>query len=246
MSEFTIYPAIDLLNGNVVRLRQGDPKLKTIYSSAPAEVAILWSGLGAKWLHIVNLDGALDAEDNKNLIAIQNILSKVKSESLKIQLGGGLRSLEMIRKMINLGVSRVILGTIVVEDPDLVKTAVKEFGAHRIVAGIDARDGIVRTHGWTTDQSIDALDLTLTMKQIGIETVIYTDISRDGVGGGVNLPSTIALAQKSGLDVIASGGIHSREDIMAVKQSGLSGVIVGRALYEGSIDPKTIFDEQEI
>ncbi len=245
MKSFTIYPAIDLLNGNVVRLKQGDPTKKTIYSSAPAEVATKWSGLGAKWLHIVNLDGALDSEDDKNLFAIQEIFSTMKSESIKIQLGGGLRSLKMIKKMIDLGVSRVILGTIIVENPDLVSTAIKEFGADRIVAGIDAHNGMVRTHGWTKDHSMNALDVSLAIKQIGIQTIIYTDISRDGVGGGVNLHSTENLAQTSGLDVIASGGIYSEEDVLAVKQAGLPGVIIGRALYEESIEPQTIFGLQE-
>lgn len=245
MRPFTIYPAIDLLNGNVVRLKQGDPLQKTIYSSNPEEIALIWSGFDARWLHIINLDGALDSTDDKNLFAVQKILATVKSDKIKIQVGGGLRSLEMIKKMIDLGVSRVILGTIIVENPAMVTSAINEFGAQRIVAGIDARDGKVRTHGWTVDQSVDALTLSLSMKQIGIETIIYTDISRDGVGGGVNLKSSINLAQKSGLDVIASGGIFTKEDILAVKEAGLPGVVVGRALYEKSIDPQTIFGMQE-
>lgn len=245
MSTFTIYPAIDLLKGNVVRLKQGDPNQKTIYSSDPAAIAAKWSGFGARWLHIVNLDGALDAEDDMNYGAIQKILSAINPELMKVQFGGGLRSLEMIRKMLDLGLSRVILGTVVVENPDVVETAIKEFGSDRIIAGIDARDGMVRTHGWTVDQSVDALEVTLAMKQIGIETIIYTDINRDGVGGGVNLKATADLARKSGLDVIASGGIYSKEDLLAVKQAGLSGVIVGRALYEEKIDPQSIFGIQE-
>jgi len=245
MSTFTIYPAIDLMKGNVVRLKQGDPSQKTIYSSAPEEFALKWLSFGAGWLHIVNLDGALDGSNDKNFSAIKKILTTIKSDSIKIQMGGGLRSLEMIRKMIDLGVSRVILGTIIVENPELVETAIQEFGAQRIIAGIDARDGKVRTHGWTIGQSVDALSLSHTMKQIGIQTIIYTDISRDGVGGGVNLETTAALAKISGLDVIASGGIYSKADVLAVKHAGLAGVIIGRALYEGSIDPQTIFGVQE-
>ncbi|MDO9087095.1 MAG: 1-(5-phosphoribosyl)-5-[(5-phosphoribosylamino)methylideneamino]imidazole-4-carboxamide isomerase [Anaerolineaceae bacterium] len=245
MSSFTIYPAIDLMNGNVVRLKQGDPKEKTIYSTDPELVARNWISQGATWLHIVNLDGAFKDQENNNLAAIKKILSLTKNDQIKIQLGGGLRSLEMIEKTLDLGVSRVILGTIAVENIDLLKIAIKEFGEQRIVVGIDAWEGMVRTHGWTINQTISALTLSLQIKQLGIKTIIYTDINRDGVGGGVNLDSTSQLAQKSGLEVIASGGIYSKSDIMAVKSAKLPGVIVGRALYEGSVDPQSIFNLQE-
>jgi phosphoribosylformimino-5-aminoimidazole carboxamide ribotide isomerase len=245
MSSFTIYPAIDLMDGKVVRLKQGDPKQKTIYSTDPGLVAKKWICLGATWLHIVNLDGAFEDQENNNLAAVKNILSSTKNDQIKIQLGGGLRSLEMIEKTLVLGVSRVILGTIAVENINLLEIAIKEFGDQRIVVGIDAREGLVRTHGWTVNQSISALTLSLQIKQLGIKTIVYTDINRDGVGGGVNLDATVQLAQKSGLEVVASGGIHSERDIMAVKSAKLPGVIVGRALYEGSVDPQSIFNLQE-
>lgn len=245
MSKFTIYPAIDLMNGNVVRLKQGDPSQKTVYSSEPEQMAIKWLNLGAKWLHVVNLDGAFDDEDNKNIIAIKRILQETKDNPIKIQMGGGLRSMEMIKQTLDLGIQRVILGTIAVEKLELVEIAIQEFGPEKIIIGIDARDGVVSTHGWTVNQSLDALTFALNLKQIGVQTIIYTDISRDGVGGGVNLNTTIELAQKSGLDVIASGGIYSNEDVSAVKTAGLSGVIIGRALYEESIDPQTVFNLQE-
>lgn len=245
MRKFTIYPAIDLMGGNVVRLKQGDASQKTVYSSEPEQMAKKWVDLGAKWLHVVNLDGAFDVEDNKNIKAIKRILLETKDNPIKIQMGGGLRSLEMIKQTLDLGIQRAILGTIAVEKLDMVEIAIKEFGPEKIIIGIDARDGVVSTHGWTVKQSLDALTFALNLKQIGIQTIIYTDISRDGVGGGVNLNSTVELAQKSGLDVIASGGIYSNEDVSVVKKAGLSGVVIGRALYEQSIDPQTVFNLQE-
>jgi phosphoribosylformimino-5-aminoimidazole carboxamide ribotide isomerase len=246
MSPFTIYPAIDLMDGKVVRLKQGDPKQKTIYSTDPGLVAKNWTNLGATWLHIVNLDGAFEEQENKNLSAIKKILAVDNNNQIHFQVGGGLRSLELIKKTLDVGVTRVILGTLAVENLDQLEAAVKEFGNQKIVVGIDAHEGMVRTHGWTVDQPISALSLCLQMKQLGIKTIIYTDINRDGVGGGVNLDATSQLAQKSGLEVIASGGIYSESDIMAVKSAKLPGVIVGRALYEGSVDPISIFKLQEI
>lgn len=245
MSKFTIYPAIDLMGGNVVRLKQGDPSQKTVYSSEPEQMAKKWLDLGAKWLHVVNLDGAFDDEDNKNIKAIKRIILETKDNPINIQMGGGVRSLEMIKHTLDLGIHRVILGTIAVEKLDMVEFAIKEFGPEKIIIGIDARGGVVSTHGWTVDQPLDALTFALKLKRIGVQTIIYTDISRDGVGGGVNLNTTIELAQKSGLDVIASGGIYSNEDVSAVKTAGLSGVIIGRALYEESIDHQTVFNLQE-
>ena len=245
MRKFTIYPAIDLMDGNVVRLKQGDAFQKTVYSSEPEQIAKKWLGLGAKWLHIVNLDGAFDDEDNKNIKAIKRILQETKDNPIKVQMGGGLRSLEMIKQTLDLGIRRVILGTFAVEKLDMVEIAIQEFGPEKIIIGIDARDGVVSTHGWTVDQPLDAITFSQNLRHIGVQTIIYTDISRDGVGGGVNLKSTVELAQKSGLDVIASGGIFSNEDVNAVKTAGLSGVIIGRALYEQSIDPLTVFALQE-
>ncbi|PKO06738.1 MAG: 1-(5-phosphoribosyl)-5-[(5-phosphoribosylamino)methylideneamino]imidazole-4-carboxamide isomerase [Chloroflexi bacterium HGW-Chloroflexi-3] len=245
MRKFTIYPAIDLMNGNVIRLKQGDPSQKTVYSSEPEQIAKKWLDVGAKWLHIVNLDGAFEDEDDKNIKAIKRILQQTKDNPINIQLGGGLRSLEMIKQTLDLGIHRVILGTIAVEKLDMVEIAIKEFGSEKIIIGIDARDGMVRTHGWTVEPSLGVIPFSLTLKQMGVQTIIYTDISRDGVGGGVNLNSSVELAQKSGLDVIASGGIYSNQDVFAVKTAGLSGVIIGRALYEQSIDPEIVFSLQE-
>ena len=245
MNPFTIYPAIDLMIGEVVRLRQGDPDQKTIYSSEPALVAKKWIENGGEWIHLVNLDAAFEFDTSKNWLAIEKILSINEAKPIKIQLGGGIRTLETIKHFLESGISRVILGTVAVEKFDLVKEAIKTFGTERIVIGIDARDGFVRTHGWKKKQSLSALSLACTMKDLGVKTIIYTDIQRDGMGTGVNLESTKNLAHKSGMDIIASGGIRSLDDVIAVKHAGISGVIVGRALYENIIEPKTLFSLQE-
>ena len=245
MSKFTIFPAIDLMDGQVVRLKQGDPKQKTVYSTEPELMAAKWSELGAKWLHVVNLDAAFGKQDTLNLAAIEKILSVSKENPIFIQVGGGIRTLEKIKQNLGVGVSRVILGTVAVENPKLVETAVKEFGHERIIIGIDARDGLVRTHGWEVGQQINVFDFSLSLKQLGIKTIIYTDISRDGIGGGVNLSATVELIKKTGLNVIASGGIQSITDVVNVKQLGIPGVIIGRALYQGSLDPQAVFNLQE-
>ncbi|MBI4761813.1 MAG: 1-(5-phosphoribosyl)-5-[(5-phosphoribosylamino)methylideneamino]imidazole-4-carboxamide isomerase [Chloroflexota bacterium] len=227
-----VYPAIDLRGGKVVRLKQGDPARQTVYSSDPAETARRWLEAGARWLHVVNLDGAFGESEDANLSALEAILSL----GACVQFGGGLRSLEAIARALDLGVSRVILGTLAVEDPALVAQALTRFGTEKIAVGIDARDGLVRTRGWQTDGGVPALDLALQMRTLGLRTVIFTDIRRDGLGGGLNLPATRELAQASGLDAIASGGVHTLEDVRAVKEAGLAGVIIGRALYDGTVE----------
>jgi len=231
---FIVYPAIDLRGGKVVRLKEGDPARMTSYSDDPAEMALRWSDAGAHWLHVVNLNGAFGESDNANRTALESIL---KCDA-RVQFGGGMRSLDAIADALRLGVSRVILGTIAVEQPEMVKDALKFFGADQIAVGIDARDGLVCTRGWKDDSGISATDLALQMRTLGLGTVIFTDIRRDGLGSGLNIPSTRELAEVSGLDVIASGGVHTLDDVMAAKDAGLAGVIVGRALYEGTLDLK--------
>jgi len=245
MNPFTIYPAINLMDGQVIRLKQGDPTQKTIYSSEPELIARNWINAGANWLHVVDLDAAFGKQADLNQIAIKNILTLAKDNRTKIQLGGGIRSIEKIRQWLKVGVSRVVLGTIAVENPSLLKLAIQEFGGERILVGIDARDGWVHTHGWEVPQEIDAVSLAKSIKQIGVKIIIFTDISRDGIGGGVNLKSTLELSQNSKLDIIASGGIYSLQDVQAVKQAGISGVIIGRALYDGSVDSEDVFHLQE-
>jgi len=232
---FTIYPAIDLRGGKVVRLKEGEPARMTSYSDDPAATAQRWLSLGASWLHVVNLDGAFGEGDNANHMALESILK----HSAYVQFGGGVRSLNAIETALSLGIRRVILGTIAVENPEVVADAVRRFGADRIVVGIDARDGLVHTRGWKDNSGVSALDLALQMREIGVGTVIFTDVSRDGLGCGLNIPATRELSERSGLDVIASGGVNTIDDVIAAKDAGLAGCIIGRALYEGTIDMRS-------
>jgi len=237
---FTLYPAIDLRGGKVVRLKEGDPARMTSYSDDPGETGRRWLNAGAKWLHVVNLDGALGESENANRAALESILKS----GARVQFGGGMRSLDAIEAALSLGVSRVVLGTIAIEQPEVVVDALKRFGAEQIAVGIDARDGLVRTRGWKDNSGVKATDLALQMRTLrqaqggalGLRTIIFTDVSRDGLGSGLNIPSTRELAEVSGLDVIASGGVHTIEDVMAAKDAGLAGVIIGRALYDGTVD----------
>lgn len=231
---FMIYPAIDLRGGKVVRLKEGDPARITSYSDDPAETAKRWIDAGSAWLHVVNLDGAFGEGDNANRDALESILKL----GVRVQFGGGMRSLESIEAALSLGVCRVILGTVAIEQPEIVRDALMKFGAEQIAVGIDARDGLVRTRGWKDNSGVPALDLALQMRTVGLGTVIFTDVSRDGLGSGLNIPATRELSEKSGLDVIASGGVHTIDDVRAAKDAGLAGCIIGRALYEGTIDLK--------
>ena len=233
--EFTVYPAIDLRAGRVVRLRQGDPRHQTEYSRDPRAVALRWLSAGAGWLHVVNLDGAFGQAGPENRRALEAILAT--SGRLEpprwVQLGGGLRERGQISQALELGVRRVIVGTLAVESPQLVAGMLEEFGPDRITVGIDARDGQVLTRGWARASALRALDLGAHLASLGFRTVIFTDVSRDGTGAGLNVPSSQELAEHSGLSVIASGGVDSLDDVRAAKEAGLAGVIVGRALYEG-------------
>ena len=233
-----IYPAIDLRGGKVVRLKEGDPARMTAYSDHPAETAQRWLDAGANWLHVVNLDGAFGESDNANHAALGSILKL----GAQVQFGGGMRSLDAIDAALSLGVKRVVLGTIAIEQPGVVADALKKFGAEKIVVGIDARDGLVRVRGWKDHSGISATDLARHMRTIGLRTVIFTDVSRDGLGSGLNIAATRELADVSGLDVIASGGAHTMEDVRAARDAKLAGVIIGRALYEGTIDLREMFN----
>jgi phosphoribosylformimino-5-aminoimidazole carboxamide ribotide isomerase len=229
MDEFIIYPAIDLREGQVVRLKQGDPSRKTVFGDDPAAVARHWLKAGAAWLHVVNLDGAFGEVDDANRAALQDILAT----GAQVQLGGGLRSIDAIDTAVNQGVQRVVIGTAAVENPELVRKAVVRFGPGQIAVGVDVREGRVYTRGWVDDTGVDAFDLAGELYKEGVETIIVTDISRDGMGSGVNVAFPQRLAQSTGMQVIASGGVDSLEDIQRVRQAGLPGVIVGRALYDG-------------
>jgi phosphoribosylformimino-5-aminoimidazole carboxamide ribotide isomerase len=235
---FTIYPAIDLRHGKVVRLKEGDPARMKAYSDDPAQTARKWFSLGTHWLHLVNLDGAFDESDSSNRLALDSILKVAREFNACVQFGGGIRSLEAIKNAIALGVNRVILGTIAIEKPEVVKEALETFGPEKIAVGIDARNGLVRVRGWKEGSDITAVDLANQMRTFGLRTVIFTDIRRDGLGNGLNIPSTRELSEVSGLDVIASGGVHTLEDVLAARSADLCGVIIGRALYEDTLDLK--------
>lgn len=244
MSTFTIYPAIDLRAGQVVRLKEGDPNQQTNYSDDPGDTARRWLEAGAKWLHVVNLDGAFGETDSANQTALRAILDIANMFEARVQFGGGLRSLDMVRQTLKLGVSRVVLGTVAIERPELVAAALKEFGSEKIAIGIDARDGLVRVHGWQSNSGMRATELALQMHATGVRTVIFTDISRDGLGSGLNISSTRELADIAGLEVIASGGVHTLNDVIAAREANLTGVIIGRALYEGTIDLRVALDSK--
>ena len=230
-----IFPAMDLRAGRVVRLQQGRVEAETVYGDDPAQIAARWQSEGAEWLHVVNLDGAFGDDVALNLHALEIIL---KTVSIPVQFGGGLRDLVSIGGAFMRGVSRVVIGTGAIQNPELVSDAMSKFGADSIAVGIDARDGMVATHGWRALSAIPALDLANQMAERGITRIIYTDISRDGMLRGIDANAVAELAQSSGLRVIASGGVATLEDVRALKAheaDGIEGVIIGQALYTGMV-----------
>jgi len=237
MGSFTVFPAIDLHQGQVVRLMQGDPERQKTYSTDPAQVAVRWLEAGASWLHVVNLDGAFSEQvsrhDQANQTALRTILEQARLRNAQVQFGGGLRALEHIEVALGLGIHRLILGTAALETPSLVLQAIQRCGAGQIAVALDALQGIVRTRGWTQSSGIEVLAAGKELVNLGLRTVIYTDVKRDGMGSGVDIASAKALAAL-GLEVIASGGVRTLEDVQRVRQAGLPGVIIGRALYEGN------------
>jgi phosphoribosylformimino-5-aminoimidazole carboxamide ribotide isomerase len=235
MTPFTIYPAIDLRHGRVVRLEYGDPDRQTVFSDDPLIVAGTWIEHGATWLHVVNLDGAFEEAGSKNW----QLLPRLVTLGAKVQFGGGLRDMDTIKRALGMGVSRVILGTAAVKNPDLVPQTIAQFGPEQVAAGLDARDGQIKIRGWRSDAAQSALELANQMADMGLRTAIHTDISRDGVLTGVNAAASANLARSSGLEVIASGGAASLEDVHRAKSAlmdGVVGLIIGRALYDGRID----------
>ena len=236
-----LYPAIDLKNGQCVRLKQGEFKEITVYSDKPEEVAALWQSQGATFLHLVDLDGAL-AGRSVNDEVIKKIVDTV---SIPIEIGGGIRSEEAIESMLSLGVARVIIGTKAAENPEFIRDMVKRFGQERIVAGVDAKDGMVAVEGWEKISGISASELCSRMKEYGVRHVVYTDISRDGMLTGPNVEYTKKLTEETGMDIIASGGMSSMEDLGQLYQAGVHGAIIGKALYEKRIDLKEAIEAFE-
>lgn len=226
-----LYPAIDLKNGKCVRLCQGLFDNVKVYSDTPAAMAAHWEAEGATFLHLVDLDGALAGRPvNEKAIA-----SIVKTVKIPVELGGGIRDQETVARLLEMGVFRVIIGTKAVERPEFMGSLVSRFGAERIVLGVDAKDGMVAVEGWEKVSSLKAVDLAAMMKEFGVRHVVYTDISRDGMLSGPNVEATRRLTLETGLDVIASGGVSSMEDLEALEAAGIRGAIIGKALYEEKI-----------
>lgn len=228
-----IFPAIDIRGGKCVRLFKGDFSQETVFSDKPEDMAVKWQSQGGKFLHLVDLDGAV-ARKPQNLGVVQRILDSV---DIPVELGGGIRTMENIDEALSLGVQRVILGSVAVQNPQLVKDACRMYG-ERIVVGIDAKDGIVAVDGWGISGNIEVGELARQMADVGVKTIIYTDISRDGTLSGVNVEATAKLARESGAKVVASGGVKSLADIRALlpyEKDGIEGVIVGKSIYTGSL-----------
>ena len=230
-----ILPAIDLKDGQAVRLTKGLMESAKIYSSEPWEVAKTFQDMGSSWVHLVDLNGAFAGEP-KNLEQIEKIR---KNCNLKVELGGGIRDEETIRRYVDLGIDRLILGSIALKNPAFVKEMAKKY---RIVVGIDAIDGFVAVEGWAEKSTMKATDLAKAFADAGVEAIICTDVGRDGTLSGVNLDFTLSIAEASGIDTIASGGLKNLDDIKVLKQSqNVSGVIVGKAFYEGTLDLREAF-----
>jgi phosphoribosylformimino-5-aminoimidazole carboxamide ribotide isomerase len=229
-----IFPAIDIRGGKCVRLLKGDFAQETVFSDDPAAMARKWQQQGARFLHLVDLDGAL-AGKSQNLATVKAILAAV---TIPVELGGGIRTMENVDEVLALGVRRVILGSVAVRNPELVKAACAKYG-DRVVVGIDAKDGIVAVDGWGVSGNVQVGDLAREMGKAGVRTIIYTDIARDGTLEGVNVEATARLARESGIQIVASGGVKSVEDIRALKpyeKDGIEGVIVGKSIYMGTLD----------
>ncbi|MBD3765429.1 MAG: 1-(5-phosphoribosyl)-5-[(5-phosphoribosylamino)methylideneamino]imidazole-4-carboxamide isomerase [Rhodobacterales bacterium] len=227
-----LYPAIDLKDGQCVRLLHGDMARATVFGDDPAAQAAAFVAAGCRWLHLVDLNGAF-AGAPVNAAAVQAILARV---GVPCQLGGGIRDMATIEGWLTRGIARVILGTVAVEDPDLVRQAARAFPG-RVAVGIDARKGRVATRGWAEETDVTATDLARRFEDAGVAALIYTDIDRDGAMGGPNIAATEALARAVTIPVIASGGVASLADLIALRDTGvIAGAISGRALYDGAID----------
>ncbi|MBP2644889.1 MAG: 1-(5-phosphoribosyl)-5-(5-phosphoribosylamino)methylideneamino imidazole-4-carboxamide isomerase [Firmicutes bacterium] len=228
-----IFPAIDIRGGKCVRLTEGRFDAETVFADNPVDMALRWEEEGATYLHVVDLDGAL-AGKPVNLNVVKAITRAI---DIPVQIGGGIRTLDNIKMLLDVGISRVIVGSVAVKQPALVESACAQF-QEQVVVGIDVRNGQVAVEGWGESGGIGAEDLAVRMAGVGVSRIIYTDISRDGTLTGVNVKATRSLAKTTGIKVIASGGVSSIEDIIAVKEAredGVEGVIVGKALYTGAV-----------
>ncbi len=228
-----IFPAIDMKDGKCVRLEQGLFDKVTVFGENPVEMAKKWESEGGEFLHLVDLDGAKDGVP-KNLEIIKNICKNI---NIPIQLGGGIRSKETVKILLDAGVTRVIVGTMAINDMELLKELVDEYG-ERIVVSIDAKDGLVAVDGWVNVSEVNSIDLVRELDKIGVKTIVYTDIAKDGMMEGPNFDIYKTLAENTNIDVIASGGVSSIENVKKLKTMDMYGAIIGRALYTGDIKLK--------
>lgn len=227
-----LYPAIDLKDGQCVRLKQGDYEAVTIYSEDPVSIAKQWEAAGGDVLHVVDLDGAKAGKSINN----QVIAKIVKAVKMPVEVGGGIRNFKAIEEKLSLGVSRVILGSSAVKDPAFVAEAIKRFGPERVVVGVDAKSGKVAVEGWLEVTDFTALSFCQSLEKIGVTTVIYTDIAKDGMLQGPNVEETKHIIEATHLNVVASGGVSRLEDLKALADIGCEGAIIGKALYTKAID----------
>ncbi len=233
-----ILPAIDIKDNKCVRLSQGDFNKIKIYSSNPLEMALKWQKEGAEYLHLVDLDGA----KNEAFINRKSIEKIAQSIDIPIQIGGGIRSEEKVKSLLDLGVSRVILGTAAVENTALLKTLLSKYGNDKIVVSIDAKDGKVATRGWKVISEINSLDLCKKLQDIGVKTIVYTDISKDGMLLGPNFDIYEELMKKTNLNIIASGGVSFMEDVIKLNKMNLYGAIIGKAFYDGLLNFREVIE----
>lgn len=231
MSSFTLYPAIDMRGGKCVRLLQGDYNQETVYGDSPFDMAKQFADQGAEWIHMVDLDGAKDGKKVNH----EHVIRVAKELPAKVQIGGGIRSMDDVSYYLDAGVDRVILGSAAVSNPEFVREALNRYGGSRVAIGLDARDGFVATEGWLETSHIIAVDLAKRLVEEGAETFIFTDISKDGMLQGPNVEAIGELARITGKEVIASGGVSSIDDLVSLKKDGrnIAGAIIGKALYTG-------------
>jgi len=233
-----IFPAIDILDGQCVRLIQGDYNREKVYSNSPVDMAKQWEAKGAEYIHIVDLNGAKSGESvNKDII-----IEIAGTVSIPIQVGGGIRTIDTIKNYLENGVSRVIIGTAAINDQAFLKEAVETFG-EKIAVSLDARGGYVATDGWTDTSDVLALDLMKELEAVGVKTIVYTDIAKDGMLEGPNLTEQQAINESTKMDVIASGGVTTKEDVENLNNLNMYGAIIGKALYDGKLEFESLVEE---
>ena len=233
-----IFPAIDIKDKKCVRLTQGDFDKVNVYGEDPSLMAKKWAGYGAEFIHVVNLNGSRDEVG----INDETLAKVAKSVDVPIQVGGGIRDEKRVKELLDLGINRVIVGTMAIENKELLKELIEKYGNDKIVVSIDAKNGKVATHGWEKVSDIDSVDLCKELEQIGVKTIVYTDISKDGMLEGPNFDIYKELSQKTSLDIIASGGVTSIDDVKRLLDMNMYGAIIGKALYDNRIDLKEVLD----